>query len=105
MASNAKPAAACEARAGEPELAGSVEEAQHSTLLRARRAALVALGPWPIERPCIGERRLSFGARPWCDVPVEASTIKPAAAGKVRGSPPADSGDEVQHASLLSTQH
>ena len=43
--SYAKPAAACEASAGEPPLAVSEEEAQLSSLLlRVRRAALVVLG-------------------------------------------------------------
>ena len=43
--SNTKPAAACEASAGEPPLAVSDEEAElPSLLLRVRRAALVVLG-------------------------------------------------------------
>ena len=52
--SNAKPAAACEASAGEPPLAVSEEEAQLSSLLlRVRRAALAVLGQISIQ----GRRR------------------------------------------------
>ena len=35
---------------------------------RARRKALVVIGPRTIEGHCAGERPLSFIARPWCDV-------------------------------------
>ena len=63
-----------------PALAVSGEEAQHSSLLRARRAALVVVGLGSIEGRRVGGKPLSFGARPWCDVPAAASNAKPAAA-------------------------
>ena len=53
-------------------LAVSREEAQHASLLRARRAALVVVGPCTRQGHCPDKRPLSFGARPWCDVPAAA---------------------------------
>ena len=52
-------------------LAASREVAKHASLLmlRARRAALVVDGRCTIKGHCTGERPLSFGARPWSDVP------------------------------------
>ena len=44
---------------------------------RARRAALAVVGLCHIQKHCPGERPLSFGARPWCDVPVGASNAQP----------------------------
>ena len=79
-ASNAKPAAACAASAQALLLAFSREEAQHSSLLRARRATLVVVRLGRIRQCCPGGRLLSFGTRPWCDVPAAASNAKPAAA-------------------------
>ena len=69
---------------------------------RARRAALVVVG-LPYKGRCDGERPLSFGARPWCDVPAAASNFKPAPRG-LRGAGAAAlavSGEETQHSSLL----
>ena len=53
---------------------------------RARRAALVVVGPCSIEGRCTGERRLSFGARLWCDMPAAASSAKLAAACQASAS-------------------
>ena len=39
----------------------------------ARLASLVVVGLWRTKGHCVGERPLSFGARPWCDVPASAS--------------------------------
>jgi len=64
--------------AGASALAVSGMEAQHSTLLRTRRAALVSNPPLPIKGRCASERSLSFGAQPWYDVPAAASSAKPA---------------------------
>ena len=47
---------------------------------RARFVAPVVVGLNPIKKRCTGERLLSFGARPWCDVLAAASNAKPAAA-------------------------
>ena len=61
-------------------LALSREEAQHASLRRARRAALVVVGPCSIEGHCTSERPLFFGARPCCDVPAAASNTQPVCA-------------------------
>ena len=53
---------------------------------RARRAALVVVGSCSIEGRCAGERRLSFGARPWCDMPAASSSAKLAAACQASAS-------------------
>ena len=45
---------------------------------RARRGALDVLGSPFVEGRRAGERHLSFGVRPWCDVPAAASSAKPA---------------------------
>ena len=55
-APNAKLAAACAASALALLLAFSKEEAQHSSLLRARLAALVVVGRCPTEECCTGKR-------------------------------------------------
>ena len=53
--------ASCDA--GAPALAVAGEEAQHSSLLlRARRDALLMVGPRSVEGHCAGERPFSFGA-------------------------------------------
>ena len=44
----------------------------------AHRAALVVVGLSRMQEHCLGGRPLSFGARPWCDVPAAASNAKPA---------------------------
>ena len=46
--------------------------------IRARRGALVMLGRCFVEERHAGERHLSFGVWPWCDVPAAASNTKPA---------------------------
>ena len=61
------------------------------------------IGSCLVERCRTGERALSFGARPWCDVLAAASNFKPAPRGS-RGagaSVLAVSGEETQHSSLL----
>jgi len=63
--------------AGASALAVSGKEAQHSTLLRTRRAALVLTCLLPANERCASERPLSFGAQPWCDVSAAASSAKP----------------------------
>ena len=78
--------------AGTPELAVSGGGGAVLKLAaRARRVALFVIRPWRIQGHCLGERRLSFGARPWCDVPAVASNTtrarthaRPAAARSVR---------------------
>ena len=42
---------------------------------RARRTAQVGVALRPVKDHCTGGRPLSFGVRPWCDVPAEASTL------------------------------
>ena len=87
-----------------PSLAVAGEEAQQSSLLlRARRATLVVIGPCTMEGCCADERALSFGARPWYDVPAVASNAKPAAACEASTRAPAlaVAGEEAQQSSLL----
>ena len=69
---------------------------------RARRAALVVVCPYPMQGHCTDERPLSFGARPWCDVPATASNAHLAFAWRahVRATALAVSREEVQHACL-----
>ena len=43
---------------------------------RTRRAAQVGFAPRPNKGHWTGERPFSFGVRPWCDVPAEASTLR-----------------------------
>ena len=45
--------------------------------LRARRAAVVVVGPHAKSSHCAGEWAFSFGTSPWCDVPSAASNSKP----------------------------
>ena len=52
--------------------------------MRARRAALVAIGPCVTEGHCTGGRPLSFAARPWCDVRAVTSNAQPAFAWHAR---------------------
>ena len=54
---------------------------------RARRVVLAAIGPRAIEWHCTGGRRLSFGARPWCDVRAVASNAQPAFAWHANEAP------------------
>ena len=46
--------------------------------MRARCAALVVVGAYSMKGHCTGERPLSFGASPWCDVSAAASNSQPA---------------------------
>ena len=62
-ASTAKPAAACVASAHALALAVSEEEAQYSSSLCARRAALVAVCVDPTKESCSGGRLLSLACR------------------------------------------
>ena len=64
--------------AGASALAVSGKEAQHSTFLRTRRAALVLICPLSTKGRCTSGRPLSFGAQLWYDVPAAASSAKPA---------------------------
>ena len=79
------------------------EEAQHSSLLRVRAVPRWLWSAHAYEGHCTGERPLSFGARPWCDVPAAASNAKPAPRGSRGAGAPAlaVSGEEAQHSSLL----
>ena len=63
--------------AGASALAVSKKEAQHSTLLRTRRAALVLICLLSTKERRASERLLSFGAQPWYDVSAAASSAKP----------------------------
>ena len=88
--------------AGAPVLAVSWEEAQHSSLLlRARRAALTVVCPCLKEGHGAGERPVSFGARPWCDVHAAIPNAKPAShVSRGAGAPKlAVSGEKTQHSS------
>ena len=51
---------------------------------RTRRAALVVTSSNTAYGDCTGGRPLSFGARPWCDVPAMASNTRPAFAPQTR---------------------
>ena len=51
---------------------------------RARRAVMAVVGLCCMQGHCTGERPLSFGARPWCDVPAAASNAQPAFAWHAR---------------------
>ena len=62
----------------------SREEAQHSSLLRARRVSLVVVGPCTRQGHCPDNRPTSVGARPWCDIPAAASQNQPAFAWHAR---------------------
>ena len=57
----------------------------------------------PHEGRRTGERPLSFGARPWCDVPATATNARPAAVCQANagGLALAVSGEDSQHTSLL----
>ena len=70
---------------------------------RARCAALVVVGPCPMDGRCAVKKLLSFGAQPLCDVPAAASNAKLAATYEIKPREPAlaVSGQEAEHASLL----
>ena len=67
------------------------------------RAALVVVGLRPIRGHHRSERPLSFGSRPWCDVPATASNAEPTVACQASAGPPAlvVSEKDAQHTSLL----
>ena len=69
---------------------------------RARRAALVVVGPCTMKGHCTSERPHSFGARPWCDVPAAGSNNQLAFAWQTRGraTAVAVSPEDAQYASL-----
>ena len=83
----------------------SREEALRASLLRARQAALVVVGPRTSQGHCIAERPFSVGARPWCDVPPAASENQPAFAclrgTRERATALTVSREKALHASLL----
>ena len=56
----------------------------HELAARARRGALAAVGLRTMEGHCTSGRRLSFGARPWCDVRAVASNAQPSFAWHAR---------------------
>ena len=58
-------------------MAVSREVAKHASLSHARRVALVVIGLCNMKWHCTGERPLSFGARPWCDVRAVAYDTQP----------------------------
>ena len=69
---------------------------------RARGAALVVVALRTIQGHRNGERPLSFGARPCCDVPAVASHTQPAFEWRARERATALTvyGEEAQHACL-----
>ena len=89
MTTDAKPAAACQASSGGPALAVSWEEAQHTSLLRARAALCWLLWSAHHEGRRTDERPLSYGAQPWCDVPTTATNARPVAACQASAGAPA----------------
>ena len=50
----------------------------------ARRTTVVVVGPCVTNGHCTSRKALSFGARPWCDVPAVASKNEPAFAWHAR---------------------
>ena len=101
-ASNSKPAPRGSRGEGAAALAVSGEEAQHSSLLSRAPCRAGCGRSVPVERRCAGERPLSFGARPWCDVPAAASNSKPAPRVTQRRRVGARClWEEAQHSSLL----
>ena len=65
-----------------------------------RRAGRVVVGPRSIEGHCTGGKPLSFGARPWNDVPAAASTLRSRLSrdARARATALAVSREEAQHA-------
>ena len=64
--------------ANKPHFAGCLSGGGETRKLaaRARRAALVMIGPRTTERPCTGERPLTLSVRPWFDVRVVTSNAQ-----------------------------
>ena len=55
----------------------SQEDAQHASLpKRAGNVALIVVDPGPLKGRCASGDYLSFGARPWCDVPAAAFILR-----------------------------
>ena len=84
VTSNAQPAFAWHANerhcAGYLSVGGKIRE----LAARTHRAALGAMGLRTIEGHCTGNKPLSLGARPWCDVRAVASNAQPAFAWHAR---------------------
>ena len=78
-ACNAKPAPHVTQRGRAGARCLGTEEAHHASfLLHARYATLVVASLYPYERALRQRESLSFGARPWYNVPAAASNAKPA---------------------------
>ena len=77
-ASNAHSAFAWHARARKFASYLSGGSAARELAARARRAALILVGSCHTQRHCPGESSLSFGGRPWYDVPAAAFNTQPA---------------------------
>ena len=58
--------------------------AARTLVARAHSAALVVVAPCPTKWHCTGEKPLSFGARPCCDVPPATSNAQPDFAWRAR---------------------
>ena len=82
-----RPAFAWHARARHFARCFSGEGAALELAVRAHRAALAVVVPRIRQGHCTGERSRSFGARPWCDVPVVATQNQPAFAWHRAGAP------------------
>jgi len=101
VASNTKPDASCRRRVGARCLGGGgvlLELAE-----RARRATLLMVGVGPVIWRCADERRVFFGAWPWCDVPAMApkSSRRPTCEARACSPALAVSGEEANHSSFL----
>ena len=82
-------------------MAVSREVAKNATILRARRAALVVIGLRTMIRHTTGERHLTFGARPWCDVRAVTSKCRRHSRGtRASATAVADFQEVAKHASL-----
>ena len=87
VATQNRPAFAWHARARHFARCFSGEGAALELAVRAHRAALAVVVPRIRQGHCTGERSRSFGARPWCDVPVVATQNQPAFAWHRAGAP------------------
>ena len=79
----------------------------HEIAARASRAALVVVAARTINGHCTGEKPLSIGARPRCDVPAVATQNQPLFAShgtRERATALTVSREEAQHASLMRTR-
>ena len=65
-------------------VAVSRKMAKNTSFSRARHAALVAVGIRSMQKHCTGDRPLSYGTRPWCDVRAVTSNAQPAFAWHAR---------------------